>query len=60
DEPVFSGRMEWGREIIDVDVVLTKSADALLGTALLRGMEVGLNYLTGEVVIEEIKAGEEK
>jgi len=60
DEPVFSGRMEWGREIIDVDVVLTKSADTLLGTDLLRGMEVGLNYSTGEVVIEEIKAGEEK
>ena len=51
DDPVFSGRMEWSREIIDVDVVLTKSADALLGTALLRGMEVGLNYYTGEVVI---------
>ncbi len=60
DEPVFSGRMEWNREIIDVDVVLTKSTDALLGTALLRGMEVGLNYSTGEVVIGEIKAGGEK
>ena len=60
DEPVFTGRMEWSREIIDVDVVLTKSADTLLGTDLLRGMEVGLNYSTGEVVIEEIKAGEGK
>ena len=33
--------------------MLTKSADALLGTALLRGMEVRLNYSTNEVVVEK-------
>ena len=53
DEPVFSGKMEWNENIIDVDIVLTKSADTLLGTALLRGMEVMLNYSTNEVVVEK-------
>ena len=53
DEPVFSGRMDWNGGIIDVDIVLTKSADTLLGTALLRGMEVKLNYSTKEVVVEK-------
>lgn len=56
DEPVFLGKMEWYGGIIDVDIVLTKSADTLLGTALLRGMEVRLNYSTNEVVIEKISA----
>jgi len=60
DESVFTGRMEWGRALIDVDILLTKSTDVLLGTALLRGMEVGLNYSTREVVIEEIEAGKER
>jgi len=34
-------------------IVLTKSADTLLGTALLRGMEVRLNYSTNDVVVEK-------
>ena len=46
-------RAEWNGGIIDVDIVLTKSADTLLGTALLRGMDVRLNYSTNEVVIEK-------
>jgi clan AA aspartic protease len=57
DEPVFIGKMVWDGDIIDVDVVLTKSADTLLGTALLSGMEVKLNYSTNEVVIEKLEAG---
>ena len=52
DEPVFSGRMEWNGELIDVDIVLTKSPDTLLGTALLRGMDVRMNYSTGEIAIQ--------
>ena len=55
DEPVFLGKMEWNGDIIDVDIVLTKSDDTLLGTALLRGMEVRLNYLTDEIVIEKVE-----
>ncbi len=45
--------MVWDGDIIDVDVVLTKSADTLLGTALLSGMKVRLVYSTNEVVIEK-------
>lgn len=53
-EPVFEGKMEWNGDIIDVNVLLTKSDDTLLGTALLRGMELKLNYSTNEVVIEKV------
>ena len=53
DEPVFIGKMEWDGCIIDVDIVLTKSTDTLLGTALLRGMDVRLNYSTNEIVIRK-------
>ena len=30
----------------------SKSANILLGTALLEGMKVGLNYSTSEIIIE--------
>jgi len=53
DEPVFSGMMEWDGEIVKTRIVLTKSVDALLGTALLRGMDVLLNYSTSEVVLKK-------
>ncbi len=53
DEPIFSGKMEWDGEIIKTRIVLTKSADCLLGTALLREMEVRLNYATKKVSIEK-------
>jgi len=32
DEPVFRGKIEWNGDVIVVDIVLTKSADTLLGT----------------------------
>lgn len=53
DEPIFSGKMEWDGEILKTRIVLTKSADCLLGTALLREMEVRLNYATKKVSIEK-------
>jgi len=37
----------------EVDKILKKSEDKLLGTALLRGMEVKLNYSKNEVVIKK-------
>jgi len=52
-EPVFLGKIEWNGDIIDVDILLTKSDDTLLGTTLLKGMELKLNYSTNEVVIEK-------
>ena len=53
DEPIFRGKVEWNGSVTDVDILLTKSADCLLGTVLLRGMEVRLNYSTNEVWIEK-------
>lgn len=53
DEPIFLGEMEWDGAIIEVYIVLTKSVDALIGTALLWGMDMRVNYATGELTIEK-------
>ena len=52
-EPVFRGKMKWNGDVIDIDILLTKSSDTLFGTDLLRGMELKLNYSTNELVIEK-------
>ena len=52
-EPVFNGKMEWNGDIIDINILLTKSVDVLFGTALLGGMELKMNYSTNEVVIKK-------
>ena len=53
DESIFLGEMEWDGAIIEVYIVLTKSVDALIGTALLWGMDMRVNYATGELTIEK-------
>jgi len=53
DELVFAGKVLWDGEVIDADIVLTRSADTLIGTAMLMNSEVRLNFHTGEVVIEQ-------
>lgn len=52
DELVFTGKVLWGDEVKDVEILLTKSSDALIGTAILRNTEVNLNFRTGEVLID--------
>jgi len=54
DELVFAGKVLWDGEVIDVDVVLTKSADTLIGTAMLMNSDVRINFHTGEVLIEQV------
>lgn len=54
DELVFAGKVLWDGEVIDVDVVLTKSADTLIGTVMLMNSDVRLNFHTGEVRIERV------
>ncbi|MDI6793732.1 MAG: hypothetical protein QME81_12855 [bacterium] len=51
NEPVFAGKMAWGEDIVDVDIVLTRSFDTLIGTNLLRGKDVRLDYSTGKLTI---------
>lgn len=53
DELVFAGRAEWDGTMIDVDVLLTRSADVLIGTAFLKGYVVQLDYKANTVRIEK-------
>ena len=52
DELVFAGKVLWDDEVIDAEIVLTKSNDTLIGTAMLKNSDVRLNFRTGEVLIE--------
>ncbi len=53
DEPVFAGQVEWGDKILDVEILLTRTTEALIGTALLRDTEVHLDFTSGTVIIEK-------
>ena len=52
DELVFMGKVLWDDEVVDVDILLTRSADTLIGTAMLMNSDVRLNFRIGEVSIE--------
>ena len=52
DELVFAGKALWGSEFMDVEILLTKSTDTLIGTAILKNSDVRLNFRTGEVLIK--------
>jgi clan AA aspartic protease len=54
DELLFAGRAEWDGTVMDVDILLTKSQDVLIGTAFLRGYQVRLDYEANTVRIERI------
>lgn len=40
DELVFAGKADWDGTMMDVDILLTRSDDILIGTAFLRGFSV--------------------
>lgn len=53
DELVFAGQAEWDGTVMRVPIVLTRSADVLIGTAFLQGYVVQLDYNTSIVRIEK-------
>lgn len=53
DEPVFAGQAEWDGAAIDVEVLLTRSAEVLIGTAFLNDYVVQLDYKARTVRIEK-------
>lgn len=53
DELVFAGLAEWDGAVIDVDILLTRSRDVLIGTAFLKGYQVQLDYQANTVRIEK-------
>ena len=40
NELVFAGQVEWDGTVMDVDILLTRSEDVLIGTAFLKGYQV--------------------
>lgn len=52
-ELVFAGRAEWDGTMIDVDILLTRSGDMLVGTAFLKGYVVQLDYKANTIRIEK-------
>ena len=54
DELVFVGGVEWDGEEIPAEIILTHSRDALVGTGLLQGCDVDLNFATRRITIEVI------
>jgi clan AA aspartic protease len=53
DELVFAGQAEWDGTMMRVLIVLTRSEDALIGTAFLQGYVVQLDYKANTVRIEK-------
>ena len=45
DELVFAGKVLWDGKVIDADIVLTRSADTLIGTAML------MNYYWMTIIV---------
>ena len=54
DELVFAGRAEWDGAVMDIDILLTRSRDVLIGTAFLKGYMVRLDYQAHTVRIEKV------
>jgi predicted aspartyl protease len=54
DELVFAGQVEWDGTMMDVDILLTRSADVLIGTAFFMDHVVQLDYKANSVRIESV------
>jgi clan AA aspartic protease len=51
-EPSYIAHINWDGQFKRIDVILTYSDEALLGTRLLEGKSVNIDFRTGEVIIE--------
>jgi clan AA aspartic protease len=53
DELVFAGQAEWDGTVMDVEILLTRSEDVLIGTAFLKGHVAQLDYNANTVRVEK-------
>jgi clan AA aspartic protease len=53
NELVFAGQAEWDGTVMDIEILLTRSEDVLIGTAFLKGHVVQLDYNANTVRIEK-------
>lgn len=56
DELVFAGQVEWDGVMMEVDILLTRSNDVLVGTAFLNGYLIRLDYQAHSFRIERAPA----
>jgi hypothetical protein len=54
EDLVFRGQVEWDGAVADIEVLLTRAADVLIGTAFLKGHRVQLDISTNVVRVERI------
>lgn len=52
-EPVYEGEVTFDGARQRVLVTVTRSADTLVGTALLKGKQLTVNFHSGEVIVED-------
>lgn len=53
DELLFAGQAEWDGTVMAISILLTRSEDALVGTAFLEGYRLQLDYVARTVSIEK-------
>ena len=53
DDLVFAGKAEWDGPVVDIEILLTRAADVLIGTSFLKGHIVQLDYRANTVRIEK-------
>ncbi len=54
DDLVFAGQAEWDGTVMEVEILLTQSADVLVGMVFLKGYVVQLDYTANTVRIEKL------
>jgi predicted aspartyl protease len=51
-ELTYTAEIDWNSELKIIEVILTASSEALIGTRLLEDKSLNLDFRTGEVVID--------
>ena len=54
DDLVFAGQAEWDGAMLEVEILLTRSEDTLIGTAFLKGYRIEIDYPTSTVRIKRV------
>ncbi len=53
DDLVFAGKAEWDGTVMDIEILLTRAADVLIGTSFLKDYIVQVDYRANTVRIEK-------
>jgi predicted aspartyl protease len=53
EEDVYSGTIRFDGQELTAEIIVTDSEDTLIGTALLRGKVLLINFATREVIVKD-------